>query len=75
MLEKIKGYRTVIFNVSIAVLAVLYGEDVVVAAQNVDISSEETLAVVSTLIAAVNVFLRVITKTPIGKQQPEEPKA
>lgn len=57
-----QGFRTIIFNVITAAtswVGVTYG---------IEISDEHQMAFCTTVIAACNIALRLITTTPIGKK-------
>lgn len=58
-----QGFRTIIFN-SLAIVASWLGSNC-----NLPISEEHLTAITTTLIALVNIGLRVITKTPICKKE------
>ena len=58
----LQGFRTILFNVLVAVsswLGVNYG---------IELTEEHQSAVVTTVIAAANIGLRMLTKTPVGKK-------
>jgi hypothetical protein len=67
MLDKIKGYKTVAFNLAIAVAGVLFGDEAVQALTALGLSSDAAIDALVALWASGNVALRAITNTPIFK--------
>lgn len=66
MLKKLKGWRTVIFNVGVAVAGVLWGDEAAKAIGDLGLGLDNAE---NSLIAAwglANVALRFITTTPIA---------
>ena len=64
----LQGFRTIIFNIAAtfgAWTGVNYG---------VEITEEHQMAVCTTSIAVVNILLRLLTNTPIGKKDNKHEK-
>ena len=59
----LQGFRTIIFN-GVAIIATWLGTN-----HGVELSQEHQTAITTTIIAAVNIGLRMVTKTPIGKKK------
>lgn len=66
--QKIKGYKTVLFNVLVANAAVLFGQDVVNALLQLGLTFDDALEIIVAIVAAVNILLRAITDSPIFKK-------
>lgn len=64
-LKKFKGYRTIAFNVAVAVAGVLWGDEAVVALGNIGLGVDNAEDALLAAWGAVNVLLRVVTTTPI----------
>jgi hypothetical protein len=60
ILNKIKGYRTLAFNIISAII-------VIATAATGTITDPKWLASIATIITVGNVLLRFLTDTPIGK--------
>lgn len=65
---KFKGARTVIFNVAVAIVGVLYGDAAVSAVQSFGLSTDQAVDALVGLWAAANVALRAVSNTPIFKR-------
>jgi len=65
MLKTTQGYRTILFNVGVAVATALWGDDVAktITQLNIDLDVAEKALVA--LWAAANVALRAVTTTPV----------
>lgn len=57
----LQGFRTIIFNIT-AAIAPWFGVEF-----DAEIVSENKTAVTITIITLANILLRIITKTPVGK--------
>jgi hypothetical protein len=60
--RKFKGYRTWFFNAAMACMPILEMTEVI------DILPDEYTSIYAIVIAAVNLYLRSITTTPLGKK-------
>lgn len=56
-----KGYKTIITNVGVALFALL-------AMFGMEVGVEEQTAITAGILAVVNIVLRVMTTTPVGKK-------
>jgi len=70
-LEKLKGFRTIVFNVATAVVGVLWGEEAVTAVANLGLGADNAEDALLSAWAAINVLLRVVTTTPVGQKTAE----
>ncbi|MCC8483816.1 MAG: hypothetical protein LN561_04650 [Rickettsia endosymbiont of Labidopullus appendiculatus] len=61
-MQKLQGFRTIIFNLITILTAWL-------ADFNIELSEEHQTAMSVTIIAIINIILRFITKTPIRKNE------
>lgn len=68
VVDKFKGYKTVAFNVVVAVVAVVGTPELVEAVKSVGVSSDQVIAAVTAAVAAVNVVLRLVTNSPAFKK-------
>jgi hypothetical protein len=68
ILTKLKGYRTVLFNVASAVGGVLWGDEAVEAVANLGLGLDSAEKALLVAWAAVNVLLRLVTTTPVGQK-------
>jgi len=66
MLKKFRGYRTVAFNVAIAVAGVLWGDEAVKALAGLGLGLDNAEDALIAAWAALNVALRAVTTTPMG---------
>ena len=79
MLKALKGYRTIAFNVVMGVTMILTATGVIAPEE---VPGEDVLnafldnleVVIGGVTTVVNVFLRTITDTPVGKKEPVAPK-
>ncbi|WP_341792939.1 MULTISPECIES: hypothetical protein [unclassified Rickettsia] len=65
-MKTLQGFRTIIFNGTALLTAWL-------ADLNIELPEEQKTAISVTFIAIINIILRLITKTPIGKKEAAEP--
>ncbi|WP_342270596.1 hypothetical protein [Rickettsia endosymbiont of Orchestes rusci] len=65
-MKTLQGFRTIIFN-SVALLTAW------LARFDIDIPEDHQTAMGITLISIINIILRLLTKTPIGKKEALEP--
>lgn len=65
---KIKGYRTVAFNVVAGVVGALYGNEAVQLVQSLGLTADQAVDALVGLIVAGNVVLRFFTTTPVGQR-------
>jgi len=70
-LEKFKGFRTIAFNVATAVAGVLWGDEAVQAIAQIGLGADGAENALISAWAAINVLLRVVTTTPVGKKVAE----
>lgn len=68
IVTKLKGYRTIAFNLAVAVVGVLFGQDVVAAVSALGLSTDQAIDAVVALIGAANIVLRFFTTTPALKR-------
>lgn len=73
MLSQLKGYRTVIVNVVVAVMGILVAFGVIPAAESVSpevvgTNVDAFIGAIATIFGIVNVILRVFTNTPVGSK-------
>lgn len=68
LLEKIRGYKTVIFNVAVALAGAIYGQEAVDAVTQLGLTTDQATDALVAVWAAANVALRAITRTPIGQR-------
>ena len=64
----LQGFRTIIFNIT-ATIATWLG-----ATHGIDIPDEHQAAIATTIIAIVNILLRLITRTPVFKRNKTKEK-
>jgi hypothetical protein len=69
IVTKIKGYRTIAFNLAVAVTGVVFGEDVVAAIRALGLSTDQAIDVIVGLVGAANIALRLVTSTPAFKKE------
>lgn len=63
---KLKGYRTIAFNVAVGVAGALYGQEVVDAITALGLTTDQAIDAVVALVVAANVALRFVTNTKVG---------
>lgn len=63
-MKTLQGFRTLIFN-TIAILTAWLAE------RGIDLPEEHQSAILVTIIAIINIILRLVTKTPVGKKEEE----
>lgn len=68
LLEKFKGWKTVVLNVGAPILGAFYGDEAVAQLQAAGLSAEQAVASLLSLWAALNVLLRAVSNTPIFKK-------
>lgn len=59
----LQGFKTIIFNI-VAIAASLLATN-----YEIELSPDHQAAITTTMIAVVNIGLRIITKTPVGKKK------
>ena len=64
----LQGFRTIIFNIT-ATIDTWFG-----ATHGIEIPEEHKAAIATTIIALVNIFLRLITRTPVFKRNKTQEK-
>ena len=75
-LARLKGWRTILFNTVMGLIAVLrvFGSDIDVTAEQVDAalaSVESTANLVIALVTVIgNALIRMFTDTPVGQSEP-----
>lgn len=65
---KLKGYRTIAFNVAVGVAGALYGQEIVDAITSLGLTVDQAIDAVVALVVAANVALRLVTNTPVGRR-------
>ena len=65
---KLKGYRTIAFNVAVGVAGAFYGQEVLDLITALGLSVDQAIDAVVALVAAANVALRFITNTSVGRR-------
>ena len=58
----LKGYRTIIVNIVGLAVAIL-------ASQGIDVTPEDQASIVTAILAVINIAMRFITTTPVGKSE------
>lgn len=74
ILENLKGYRTIVVNVTVAILGLLVALGIIpvaetISAEQVSSNIDAVFGAVAVVTGAVNVVLRVFTNTPVGEKQ------
>jgi len=59
----LQGFRTIIFN-GVAIVATWLAVN-----YEIELSQDHQAAITTTIIAVINIALRIITKTPVGKKK------
>lgn len=80
-LNSLKGFRTLIVQTVLALIGVLVAVGVIPASEAAGYTTETVgqnfdliLGGAITLVSAIGVLMRLVTKTPVGQKSPEAPK-
>lgn len=65
---KLKGYRTIAFNVAVGVAGAFYGQEVIDAITATGLSADAAIDAVVAFVVAANVALRFLTNTKVGQR-------